>query len=67
MKEDTLPRSTSHVPCSTSHKAGRRPGLAADGYRKISFLWRLFRYERKPDGKTLDLLFLPVMRTGEGS
>ena len=34
-----------------------------DGYRKFSFLWRLFRYERDPEkGTTLDVLFLPLRR-----
>lgn len=34
-----------------------------DGYRKVSFLWRLFRYERDPEkGTTLDVLFLPLRR-----
>ena len=34
-----------------------------DGYRKFSFLWRLFRYERDPvTGISLDLLFLPILR-----
>ena len=32
-----------------------------DGYMKMSFLWRFFRYENVPDGKTsVDLFFLPV-------
>lgn len=30
--------------------------------RKISFLWRLFRYERAPGRRAVDLLFLPVWR-----
>ena len=34
-----------------------------DGYRKFSFLWRLFRYERDPEkGTSLDLFFLPLRR-----
>ena len=34
-----------------------------DGYRKTSFLWRLFRYESDPGkGKKVDLLFIPVWR-----
>ena len=34
-----------------------------DGYRKFSFLWRLFRYERDPEkGTSLDVLFLPLRR-----
>jgi hypothetical protein len=31
--------------------------------RKVSFLWRGFRYERKDGQKAVDLLFLPVWRT----
>jgi hypothetical protein len=39
----------------------------ADGAKKVSFLWHLFRYERAANGaKKLDLLFLPVMRTSGG-
>ena len=34
-----------------------------DTFRKTSFLWRFFRYEHGPDGKKMDLLFLPVVRT----
>ncbi len=35
----------------------------ADGFRKTSFLWRLYRHETSRDGKTsLDLLFLPLLR-----
>jgi hypothetical protein len=34
-----------------------------DGYRKTSFLWRLFRYERDAEGeKKLDILFIPIVR-----
>ena len=34
-----------------------------DGYRKASFLWRLFRWERDPEkGTSLDILFLPIRR-----
>jgi hypothetical protein len=34
-----------------------------DGFRKISFLWRAFRYENDPDeGRKLDLLFVPLLR-----
>ena len=34
-----------------------------DGYRKASWLWRLFRWERAADGKTsVDVLFVPVWR-----
>lgn len=34
-----------------------------DGYRKASFLWRLFRWERDPEkGTSLDLFFLPLLR-----
>jgi hypothetical protein len=34
-----------------------------DGSRKTSFLWRLFRYERDPEGgKKLDILFIPIVR-----
>ena len=43
------------------------PGFTYDsrgnGYRKASLLWRLFRFERDPDGGTaVDLLFIPVWR-----
>ena len=31
--------------------------------RRMSFLWRAFRYERDPEGRTLDLLFIPLMRS----
>ena len=31
-------------------------------FKKVSFLWRLFRYERDKDQRKLDLLFLPVLR-----
>lgn len=34
----------------------------AAGKRKVSFLWRLFRYERAPGSRAVDLLFLPVWR-----
>ena len=38
----------------------------ADGYSKTSFLWRFFRYEKDPKaGTKLDLLFLPVVRSGK--
>ena len=34
-----------------------------DGYRKFSFLWRFFRYERDPEkGTKLDVLFIPFRR-----
>lgn len=34
-----------------------------DGFRKASFLWRLYRYEKHPDGGVdLDLLFVPLRR-----
>jgi len=34
-----------------------------DGFEKISFIWRLFRYERSAEGeKKLDVLFLPLKR-----
>ena len=37
-----------------------------DGYVKASFLWRFFRYERRPEGGTdVDLLFIPVWRQGD--
>lgn len=43
------------------------PGFTYDskknGYRKASFLWRLFRYESDPaKGVKLDLLFIPITR-----
>ena len=34
-----------------------------EGFKKISFLWRIFRYERGAGGGTkLDALFLPLKR-----
>lgn len=34
-----------------------------DGFKKISFLWRGFRYEHAPDGNPqLDVLFVPLRR-----
>jgi hypothetical protein len=34
-----------------------------DGFRRISCLWRFYRYERAADGrKKLDVLFVPLMR-----
>lgn len=34
-----------------------------DGFSKVSFLWRLYRYERHPEGGVdLDLFFLPLSR-----
>ena len=34
-----------------------------DGFRQTTFLWRLYRYEKHPDGGVdLDLLFLPLKR-----
>jgi hypothetical protein len=33
-----------------------------DGFKKLSFLWRFFRYEKGPEGKKIDLLFVPVIR-----
>ncbi|MGI6496495.1 MAG: hypothetical protein ACOX5G_10500 [Kiritimatiellia bacterium] len=39
----------------------------AAGKRKVSFLWRLFRYERTPEGCDVDLLFLPIWRGGGGT
>lgn len=43
------------------------PGFTYDakknGYRKTSFLWRLFRYENDPEqGRKVDLFFIPVWR-----
>ncbi len=36
-----------------------------DGFKKFSWLWRFFRYERDKDGgKKLDLLFIPLLRSG---
>ena len=35
----------------------------ADGYRQLSFMWRLFRHELAADGgRSLDLFFLPLVR-----
>jgi hypothetical protein len=37
--------------------------LKTDGFKKVSFLWRGFRYERAPGGnRKLDILFVPLMR-----
>ncbi len=34
-----------------------------DGFKKVSFLWRGFRYERAPGGSSkLDILFVPLKR-----
>ncbi|MCF7855514.1 MAG: hypothetical protein K9N51_12000 [Candidatus Pacebacteria bacterium] len=35
-----------------------------DGALSISFMWRLFRYEKNEKGKKLDLLFVPIVRRG---
>lgn len=40
-----------------------------ESFRKFSFLWRGFRYERSKGQRAVDLLFLPIWRTkwaGEG-
>lgn len=34
----------------------------ADGFRKVSFLWRAFRYEADADHRAVDVLFIPVWR-----
>ena len=34
-------------------------------FRKVSFLWRLFRYERAGRARKVDVLFIPVLRSGE--
>ena len=34
----------------------------SDGFKRWSFLWRAFRYETGPEGKKLDLLFIPLRR-----
>lgn len=35
-----------------------------DGFKKISFLWRFFRYERNASGeKQIDLLYIPLLRS----
>lgn len=37
----------------------RRP----DGFRRVSFLWRAFRYENHPEsGRKLDVAFVPLLR-----
>lgn len=33
-----------------------------DGFRQFSFLWRVFRYEKGPEGKKLDII-IPLVRT----
>ncbi len=33
-----------------------------DGFKRWAFLWRAFRYERGPEGKKLDILFIPLVR-----
>ncbi|MCE9615524.1 MAG: hypothetical protein K8T26_14730 [Lentisphaerae bacterium] len=35
----------------------------ADGFRKVSFLWRAFRYESDATRRAVDLLFVPVWRS----
>jgi hypothetical protein len=35
----------------------------AAGKRKFSLLWRLFRYERSPEKRAVDRLFVPVWRS----
>jgi hypothetical protein len=36
----------------------------ADGFRKVSFLWRFYRNERAPTGgRKVDVLFVPVKRS----
>lgn len=46
------------------------PGITYDrtqeGLRKWAFLWRVFRYETGPDGRKLDLLFVPLLRSPAG-
>ncbi len=39
----------------------------ANGDRKVSFLWRAFRYQTEGDRREIDLLFLPVWRAGAHS
>jgi len=34
-----------------------------DGFRKFSFLWRVFRYEKGPEGTKMDIIF-PIVRRG---
>lgn len=47
---------------SRTQKPDNRPGPWRD-YKRISTLWRFFRYERSTDGgRKLDVLFLPVVR-----
>lgn len=36
-----------------------------DGFRRWAFLWRAFRYERGPEGRKLDLLYIPLIRSGK--
>ena len=45
------------------------PGLAydrkKDGFKQVSFLWRLFRWQRDAQGdRKLDLFFIPLIREG---
>jgi hypothetical protein len=46
------------------------PGITYDrkqqDFKKFAFLWRFFRYQRDPVGTKIDLLFIPVLRTGAG-
>ncbi|MCC5850786.1 MAG: hypothetical protein JJU29_22075 [Verrucomicrobia bacterium] len=38
-----------------------------DGFKRVSFMWRVFRYENSPEeGTKLDLLFLPLRRGNRG-
>ena len=36
----------------------------SDRFKKVSFLWRFFRYERDGEGRKLDLVFVPIVRSG---
>jgi len=36
-------------------------------FKKVSFPWQFFRCESSPEGKKLDVLFIPLCRTKPGT
>lgn len=38
-----------------------------DGFKRWAWLGRVFRYERGPEGRKLDLLLVPLLRSGSGA
>ena len=55
MTHDRLRTSVDVFPAITYDRKG-------DDFKKVTFLWRVFRYERGKDGRKLDLLFVPRVR-----